>query len=109
MAVTAIINFLAPPGKRMPRFEFLKRVQGSAIAAGWHSIAVHSVIGSDDTVVEVEHGDTKEHSSHSWPHRSNPAHSSLSMSFSPCPSIFSIRAEEEDGSRSSATDGSKPR
>ena len=60
MAVTAIINFKAQPGKRDALIEFLKGVQDGAIAAGCQSIAVHSVIGSDDAVVEVEYWDTKE-------------------------------------------------
>lgn len=60
MAVTAIINLQAQPGKRDTLIEFLKGVQDGAIAAGCHSIAVHSVIGSDDAVVEVEYWDNKE-------------------------------------------------
>ena len=60
MAVTAIINFKAQSGKRDALIEFLKGVQDQVIAAGCHSIAVHSVIDDDDAVVEVEYWDTKE-------------------------------------------------
>ena len=59
MAVTVIVNFKAQPGKRDALIEFLKGVQDGAIGAGCSSIAVHSVIDSDDGVVEVEYWETK--------------------------------------------------
>ena len=60
MPVTVLVNFKAKSGQRDAVVDFLKNVQPGAIEAGCHSIAVHTVVGDADTVVEIEYWDSQE-------------------------------------------------
>jgi len=59
MPVTAVIHFTAQPGKRDDLIAFLSGVQGGAITAGCHSIAVHRDLGDPDKVFEIEYWDAQ--------------------------------------------------